>query len=411
MLPQQGLTRKLAEAEAVPRILLVVFGPVATDPRVLRQIDALSDAFDITVAGYGPFDDSRVRFHALADAGSLQTLTWKLGRVWQLAEVMLCALRLYSLSYWLLHREHFRLGRFLRGENFDLVLINDSEGVAVATRAASPGTTIMHDQHEYWPDLFINPLKRWAVRGYREWYVRKYLAPLPNWITVAEGIGALYRENFGLTEPTIITNAPGFVALEPSPVEDTRIDLVYHGVWDPGRGIEVMIEALSMVDHRFHLNLIIVGHGSEHLRLVAERFSVSDRVHFVDPVPPRDIAAHINPFDVALVLNMPVNQSEKFALPNKVFESIQGRLALAVGPSPEIARVVTENQCGLVLDDFESHTLAKALTALAPAQIVQLKRKSHSAASRLSAEENAKILHDVVANLVAGTGPFAAPHS
>lgn len=371
-----------------------------TDPRVLRQIDALSESFDVTVAGFGPFADSRVRFESLGDFGPERSQRWKAGRFWQLLEVGLCAVRFYSLSYWVLHPAHLRFKRYIENAYFDLILINDSEGVAVVTRFARGNPVVIHDQHEYWPDLFINPLKRWAVAGYRHWYVKKYLVTLPHWITVAEGIGELYQNSFGLTQPVIITNAPGFVELEPSEVADGRIELVYHGIWDPGRGIEVMIEALSRVPKHFHLNLIIVGHGKNHLRAVAQQLQVVDRVHFIDPVPPRDISTYINGFDVALILNMPVNDSEKYALPNKVFESIQGRLALVVGPSPEIAKVVTEGECGIVLEDFTPESLSKNLEGLSKSDIEHFKERSGFLARSLSAHENATILRGLVSELL-----------
>lgn len=383
------------------RVLVVVFGPVSTDPRVLRQIDALSDSFDVTVAGFGPFEDSRVEFQPLGSSGPEGTRSWKAGRLWQLLEVGLCALRLYSLSYWLLHPAHFRFKRYIQSAQFDLILINDSEGVAVSTRFARGNPVVIHDQHEYWPDLFINPLKKWAVAGYRRWYVKKYLSPLPHWITVADGIGELYRKTFDMTKPVVITNAPGFVELQASDVADNRVDLVYHGIWDPGRGIEVMIEALSHIPEHFHLNLIIVGSGKDHLRGVAGQFQVLERVHFHDPVQPRDIAAYINRFDVALIMIMPVNASVKFALPNKLFESIQGRLAIVTGPSPEIEKVVKGEQCGIVLDDFGPESLAKSLTTLSFDDIRQLKERSGDLAKSLSAEENGKILRRTVSDLLA----------
>lgn len=383
------------------RILIVGFGLLARDPRVLRQIDALSSSFDVTVAGFGPFEDSRVNFEPLGDFGVEGKPNWSSSRLWQLLEVGLCTLRLYSLSYWLLRPAHIRFKRFVEKNHFDLILINDSEGVAVAKRFAKGNPIVVNDQHEYWPDLFINPLKRWAVAGYRRWYVKKYVAPLPHWITVAEGIGDLYRDNFGMSEPLVITNAPGFVELEPSAVSDDRIDLVYHGIWDPARGIEIAIEALSKIPEHFHLNLIIVGRGKEHLVAVAEQWAVGDRVHFFDPVEPRGIAARINGFDVAVIVNIPVNDSEKYALPNKLFESIQGRLAIVTGPSPEIAKIVVDGRCGIVLDNFTAESLADNLRTLSANDIKMFKERSGELAEILSAEENAKRLRAMLTDLLA----------
>lgn len=380
------------------RVLVAVFGPVSTDSRVVRQIDALSESFELTVVGYGPFEDPRVTFHQIGDSRD-RSPKWGIVRLRQLLEVGLCAARLYSLSYWLLNPAHRRFKRVVQNAVFDLILVNDPEGVAVATRFARANPVVVHDQHEYWPDLFINPLKRWAVTGYRRWYVEKYLAPLPHWITVADGIGKLYRDNFSMTRPVIITNAPGYVDLNPSRVTNNRIDLVFQGIWDPARGIEVMIQALSQLPHHFHLNLIIVGRGKKHLRSIAVQHEVNERVHFHPAVLPSEVANYINVFDVALILNMPVNDGFKFSLPNKLFEAIQARLAIITGPSPEIGKVVTAGQCGLVLDDFSAKSLAENLKKLTATDIEKFKEHSAELAQNLSAEKNAakmrKMLHEI----------------
>lgn len=387
------------------RVLVAVLGPVSTASRVVRQIDALSESFDLTVVGYGPFEDPRVTFHRIGDSRQ-RNPKWGIVQLRQLLEVGMCAARLYSLSYWLLNPAHQRFKRFVKNAVFDLILINNPEGVAVATRFARGNPVVVHDEHEYWPDLFINPLKRWAVAGYRRWYVEKYLAPLPHWITVADGIGELYRDNFGMTRPVIITNAPGYVDLKPSRVTEHRTDLVFQGIWDPGRGIELMIQALSQLPHHFHLNLIIVGRGEEHLRSISAQHQVDERVHFHAAVQPREVATYINVFDVALILNMPVNDGFKFSLPNKLFEAIQARLAIVTGPSPEIGKIVRAGQCGLVLDDFSAKSLADSLKKLTATDIEKFKRHSGKLAQNLSAEKNAakmrKMFHEIGSYAVLG---------
>ena len=57
-----------------------------------------------------------------------------------------------------------------------------------------------------------------------------------------------------------------------------------------------------------------------------------------------------NDYDVGLYLLPPTNFNQRYALPNKFFEFIQGRLAIAIGPSPEMAKLVERsNADGVIL--------------------------------------------------------------
>jgi hypothetical protein len=111
-----------------------------------------------------------------------------------------------------------------------------------------------------------------------------------------------------------------------------------------------------------------------------------------------------NDYDVGVFLLPPVNLSRRYALPNKLFEFIQARLAIAIGPSPEMATVVRSYGCGIVTDDFDPRTFAAALNALDPAAITAFKSASHTAAQELCAERNEAIVVGVVEDALTRAG-------
>ena len=53
-----------------------------------------------------------------------------------------------------------------------------------------------------------------------------------------------------------------------------------------------------------------------------------------------EIVDTIAEYDIGLFILSPINFNYYHALPNKLFEFIQARLAIAVSPSPEMARIV-----------------------------------------------------------------------
>jgi len=99
-----------------------------------------------------------------------------------------------------------------------------------------------------------------------------------------------------------------------------------------------------------------------------------------------------NSYDVGLYLLPPRNFNQRNALPNKFFEFIQARLAVAVGPSPEMAGLVRRHGCGVVAADFTPEALAAELNSLDANQIVGFKLASNAAAAGLSADRNAKVI-------------------
>ena len=47
-----------------PKILIISFSPIRSDPRVMRQIQALENEYDLTVLGFGLDPDRNINFIA-----------------------------------------------------------------------------------------------------------------------------------------------------------------------------------------------------------------------------------------------------------------------------------------------------------------------------------------------------------
>jgi hypothetical protein len=114
-----------------------------------------------------------------------------------------------------------------------------------------------------------------------------------------------------------------------------------------------------------------------------------------------ELSRFLNQYDIGVYLLEPVNFNFLHSLPNKFFEFIQARLAVAIGPSPEMARLVREYDLGVVADDFSPQALAQCLLGLDLKRIEYYKSQSHKVAHLLSAEQNKKILLDLVERVLA----------
>ena len=94
-----------------------------------------------------------------------------------------------------------------------------------------------------------------------------------------------------------------------------------------------------------------------------------------------------------------MNFNDKYALPNKFFEFIQARLALAISPSPEMKFLVDKYNLGVVSDDFTTQSLAAKISNLSFEQIMFYKNRVNHFCHELSAENNEKMIKNTVDTL------------
>jgi hypothetical protein len=198
----------------------------------------------------------------------------------------------------------------------------------------------------------------------------------------------------------VITNAPAREDLEPTPV-GVPIRILHHGGAIPGRGLEEMVRVAELLDERFTTTFVLVDVVPDYRDALIGRAGGHPRIRFESPRPMHELCRMANEHDIGLYLLQPANFNQRFALPNKLFEFIQGRLAVAIGPSPEMARVVREHGLGVVASDFTPESVAEAINSLDVDAITGFKRASHAAANELCAERNEALLLRVVEDAIA----------
>jgi hypothetical protein len=376
------------------RVLVVSFSDLGRDPRVNRQIEALEGRHTIVAAGLAP------PRHVVEEFIDISTPPLRtLGRVLTLGRLIV---RRYDDVYWKRPGRMAALHR-LRRVPVDVVLANDLDALPIALRLGPP---VVFDAHEHSPTQGGDRASwRVLIGPYASWQVRRYIPRVAAMMTVGVGIAEAYTLETGVTA-AVVTNAPPRHNLIPTSVHDP-VRILHHGSAARGRGLEEMVQLAGLLDERFTVDFVLVG-GPPGYREELERLAARNpRIRFPDPVPMPNIVAMANEYDIGLYVLQPTNFNRRYALPNKLFEFIQARLAVAIGPSPEMARIVRQYHCGIVADDFEPQTLASALNALDRREIAMLKRASHVAAAELCAESNEATIEEVVEAALERPGPHA----
>ncbi len=371
------------------RVLIASLSDVGRDPRVSRQVDALRDEHSVTVAAYGSPDREDVDFVKLTSGAQDFSVP---GIFRMAANASLRQLRQFDTAYW--RDTRFRAWRDeLAAVPADIILVNDAVLLPAAFEAAA-GAPVVFDAHEYAPTQHEELLRfRVLVAPLTRHICRIYLPRVRSMMVVSEGIGQLYGP-FTDVQPVAVTNAPPFAAISPRPV-DEKIRLIHFGGADPQRRLEKMVELMSFLDDRFTLDLFLFG-GERYVRKLKVHARSDPRIEFRKPVPMTELVHTASHADVGVFLYTADNPQRLYTLPNKLFEFIQARLAVAIGPSPEMAKIVRRFECGFVSPTFEPRDLAELLNATGPEQLWQFKLNSDAAARVLNAEQNAPIIRRVV---------------
>ena len=371
-------------------ILVISFTDLKRDPRVHRQIEALRTHHSVVAAGTGDSELPDVHF-----AGCERSNRTPMRKLWEGAELLL---RRYESHYWGMGHVQ-ELQRKLEGIPFDVAIANDLEALPLALSLAGRRPVIL-DAHEYAPREVEDRLV-WRVfkQGYAQYLCEKYLQRAARIMTVADSIAEEYRCVFGV-KPIVIHNAAASHALVPRPTPMRPLRMIHHGHAMPTRQIEKMIDVVQGLDDRFELDLMLVPTFPGYLEKLKAKAGTDRRIRFIPPVPMQELVPFSNAYDIGLYLLPPSSFNNLHALPNKFFEFLQARLAVAIGPSPEMARIVREFGCGVVADDFAPASLARALNQLSPTDIDRMKAGSDRAARVHTAENNAEKLRQVVASML-----------
>lgn len=376
-----------------PRALVIVLTDVTNDPRVRRQIQWLTDeGYVVDSLGYGekPSDGAGDHF-SISPAAQ-----WTKGRFGHAAIHCLIPFR-----------PRFRLleeGRFppevssrVSVGTYDLIIFNDTHlipwvGNATVFTEKARRARIHLDLHEYFaPQMPGTSLWRKIMRGYYAWG-RNFINhnAYDSHSVVAGGIGDLYVSEFGIAQPTVVRNCPPYIDQEPSEVAPDRIELIHHGGAAWPRGLKQMVDAMRLAEDRFVLTFMLVGSPQVIRELKAYAKPLGDRVRFVDAVPMIRLAAEINKYDAEVMFFPPVTQNLRFALPNKLFESVQGRLATVIGPTPTMMEIVEEFTLGPIATGWSPEELATAINSLTVENVRKYKASAHKAAAVLNAGEEKK---------------------
>jgi len=272
---------------------------------------------------------------------------------------------------------------------YDLIIVEDLFLLPLAFEIRM-NAKIIFDAREYYPrqneESFF-----WRIieKPERVRLCRNYLPKVDLILTVSPGLANEYEKEFAI-KPIVFRSTPNYLYAKPTKTAVKQIRLVHHGVANKNRQIEKMIDVAALLDDRFILDMYLTG-SSSYIRSLIRYAQKCPKVRILPPVDFNKLHAMLVNYDIGLFYNKPTTFNLRYSLPNKLFEFIQARLAVAIGPSPDMSAIIRQYECGVVSERFSVESMATKLNALTAEDVDLLKSKSDLAARELNFEVESEV--------------------
>ena len=241
-------------------------------PRVQKEAQIASDN-GIKVSVIGRFDDT-------VEQASLQS------RSYDVHLVNITRSDNENMVQRIIERSRFGYALFRNCINLkpDLIHANDLDTLPFAYYAGKKlGCPVVYDAHEIWIDERISPrypLVKWLLRRYEK-YLAKRVACV---ISVSNAAAGKLAELLTIARPVVITNCPYSLAERETITKNDGFEVLYHGIFRPGRGYEEFCMAAQELPE--DITLVLRGYGPLEAALheLVDRLKLNTRVRFDEPV-------------------------------------------------------------------------------------------------------------------------------
>lgn len=267
------------------------------------------------------------------------------------------------------------------------------------------GKKLVYDSHEFYtevPELVGRPRVRAIWSAIERWIFPK----LRHVLTVNQSIAKAYRERYG--RPVhVVRNIPVPRELGPVPTrQELDLPADKYILVLQGAGINVQRGAEEAVLAMMELPdclLLIIGGGDAWpvLQRMVREHGLQDRVRLLGKMPYARMMDHTRNADLGLTLDKDSNLNYRFSLPNKLFDYLHAGIPVLATDLPEVAAIVQEYDCGLVIPKAAPEAIAQSVRQLQadPLKLSALHRNATFAARNLDGGQEAALLRSILAHL------------
>ena len=388
------------------KICVLLNGPVNNDHRVIKIINTLSQKHTIhlfyvngNIEDQSLFNDS-VELFSVSREKSLKTKIIQHSFFW----------REFNLF----------IGEVLkRGIQYETIWCNDFPTLLPGHKIAKKlSARLIYDSHEIYLETLNQffPTKATLLKSiffkislnfmktFGKLTENRLIRKADAIITVNESLANYFKTTYTVKDVHVIMNFPPTPYLDSTKFVDFRSMfsfekndkiLIYQGVLNRGRGLELIINTIKHVPVCF--KLIILGNGPLKPQLInlTKDLKLENQIKFIDKVPINDLLNYTSGADYGLNILEDYNLSKKLASPNKLFEYIHAGIPVICSNSVENAKVINKYKIGeMVINN--KNDIAKTIQSMSMANI----DRYESACLQASREYNWEKQEETILNIV-----------
>ncbi len=356
------------------RICLVSPGHLASNPRLVKEAEALENAgYCVQVVAGDTLKAIRVLDDSVTASASWRVTKVNRGgflaRRWRSLRRHICRWLLerklapsVKVALWAESDLIDQLESATAQEPADLYIGHYLPGLAAAAYAARRHNAALgfdaEDSHvDELPDERIYQRQR----GGREWIERTYLPRCRHLTASSPGTGAAMRRRYGVESEIVLNVFP----LSDAPANPQATSFLngaglpslywFSQTIGPGRGLEPVITAMSKMKVPVRLSLrglLAAGYG-ETLRRQIEELGLSGKIEFSEQAPPEQMAKLAAPHDLGLAVELCEPPNRSTALTNKIFTYLLAGVPVLLSRTPAQESISQDLGPAAILADLE----------------------------------------------------------
>jgi len=362
-----------------PRVAFSVTNCICFDQRVLKMAQTVSSLnCEITIIGR--------KKGACCNSDSVPFKTKRFGMIFKNGFLFYKWFNIRLFFYLLIHK-------------FDILVANDLDTLLPNYLISKlKGLPLVYDSHEYFtgvPELQNRPFVRWIWKS-----IEKSIFPkLKYVITVSDSIADKYKIEYGIRPLTVRNCSHNTSSIKPILRSEIGIPtdhllFVFQGTGiNVSRGGEELIDAISLTQK---VTLLIIGSGDawDTLKSRVLELNLGERVRFIDKLPWNEMMRYTKAADAGPSLDKNNNPNYTFSLPNKLFDYLSAGIPVIAGDLPEVSRIISENNCGIIIPEVSSDKISEAINELLmnPEKLTLLRKNAAIASEKLNWETESEIV-------------------
>ena len=251
-------------------------------------------------------------------------------------------------------------------------------GVRIKKRMRRMGRKVklIYDVHEYWSGVYQQKFKKYYIIGTFLKFLFAYLEHKMSRvcdliITSNQIVRGYYLLHNRFAKVEVLYNCCNlklFKEIKRKRRNEYKV-LCHEGTLTFNRGLKNMIYVIKRLkDYGEKVKLLIVGdvfgEEKEWLEKKMKDFDLGDNIEKTGWVSYEKVGEHIAKADIGIILMRPTINNMLAGPPNKLFNYMRYGLPAVVPDFPEIRRIVTTNNCGIIVNTIDVENICEGIRYL-----------------------------------------------